>query len=120
MLKPKGILSKLRRAFLVQAVFISIAVLLGVFIASMVIDEILIKSAIQQEADYYWQEKKLNPDFNLPNTSNLQGFSSKAILKQEFNFEGNQAAGFHDHIIDDKHLVLHISEVDNHKLFLVL
>jgi len=119
MYKPKGILSKLRRAFILQAAFISIAVLLSVFIASLVIDEILIKSAIEQEADYYWQQKQLNQDFNLPNTSNLEGFASAAKLMEKFNIDADKAPGFYDHIVEDKHLVLHISETDNKKLFLI-
>ena len=77
MAKSNGLLRKINRAFLLQAGLLSIAALLSVYFAKIVIEEILIKNAIQQEADYFWQKYQQNENFNLPDTLNLTGYLDK-------------------------------------------
>ena len=63
-----GLVKKVNRAFILQAAFISIAVLLSVFFAKIVLEEILINQAIKEEADYFWQNYKKDERFPLPDT----------------------------------------------------
>ncbi len=46
---------KLERVFLLQILFISIAVLLSIATARFVLGGILIQRALQDESDYFWQ-----------------------------------------------------------------
>ena len=119
MLNTKGILNKLKRAFILQGILIAIAVLLSVFLAKVVIDEILIKNALIQEADYYWENFHQNPAINLPDTKNLQGFKDKNQLFDMYAFDANKPAGFYQHLYDNHQLVLYISEKHGEPLYLV-
>ena len=68
MRKRNGLISKITRAFLLQALLISIAALLSVFFAKIVLEEVLIKQAIKEEAEYFWQNYSEDDTFPLPNT----------------------------------------------------
>ena len=70
----RGLIHKINRAFIVQGLFISIAALLSVFFAKVVLEETLIKEAIKQEAEYFWQRYQSDDSFPLPDTQNLTGY----------------------------------------------
>ena len=75
MMQPtSGLIKKVNRAFILQAAFISIAALLSVFFAKIVLEEILINQAIKEEADYFWEEYTKDNSFPLPDTLNLTGY----------------------------------------------
>lgn len=63
---------KLFQAYALQAVLISSATLLSVFIAAYVLEHLLIHRALQQEAEYFWSNTTTNHP--LPNTRNLRAF----------------------------------------------
>ncbi len=66
--------SRLLRAFVLQLALISFATVAGVTVASLVAEKILVKQALTGEADYFWQQRSLNPNFQVPNTLNLMGY----------------------------------------------
>lgn len=119
MAKSSGLLRKINRAFLLQAGLISIAALLSVYFAKIVIEEILIKNAIQQEADYFWQNYQQNENFNLPDTLNLTGYLDKQGITEIAADQIPDQPGFYAYSEHDKKLVLHLSQKKNHSLYLI-
>jgi signal transduction histidine kinase len=57
-----------------QAVYISLAVVVGVFVAAQLMQNLLIEMALQGEADYYWQRETTAPGGPLPDTKNMTGY----------------------------------------------
>ena len=80
MAKPTGLLGKFTRAFWLQVGLITIAAILGVFLAKLMIEERLVKSAILEEADYFWKYYLGDDEFNLPDTKNLTGYLDPNLL----------------------------------------
>ena len=72
--QDKGLVSKLNKVFIIQLVFISLATVGGVFGAAKVVENVLIKQALQGEAKFFWEHRAKNPDFPLPKTMNLTGY----------------------------------------------
>ena len=70
----KGLSRRLGRELLIQAVYISLAVLVGVFVAARLVENVLVEQALRGEADYYWQREQENPRASLPYTKNLTGY----------------------------------------------
>jgi signal transduction histidine kinase len=70
----RGIGARLTRAFLLQAAFVSVAAVAGVFIAGLVLEGRLIREALRSEAEHFWQQRNRLEDFPLPSTKNLTGY----------------------------------------------
>jgi signal transduction histidine kinase len=70
----KGLQYKLVKAFLLQVTLISIATALAVFAAAKVVEDVLIRKALQGEATHFWGLYQKNPDSPKPNTLNLKGY----------------------------------------------
>jgi len=69
-----GLGRTLGKAFLFQAVIIGVVAVLSVWAAKFVLEEVLIKQALRDEARYFWDHRRANPEFPLPDTRNLTGF----------------------------------------------
>ena len=119
MLKTSGLINKINRTFLLQGMLISITAVLSVFFAKTVIDEILIKSAIEQEAGYFWQNYSVDAGVPLPDTSNLTGFFDEARLPGGIRASFPLQSGFHEYNEDGGNYVLHISEQQGRRLYLL-
>ena len=65
---------KLVRVFLLQIALISLVTLAGIYAAKLTLEGILVRAALQGEADYFWQMRDANPQFALPNTMNLKSY----------------------------------------------
>ena len=74
MARDKGLRGDLGRAFLLQACLISAVAVLSVFTAGFLLQEILIKQALQDEADYFWRLRQTDPQLPPPTTHNLTGY----------------------------------------------
>ena len=61
--RSTGLLGKFTRAFWLQVGLITVAAILGVFLAKVMIEETLVKKAILQEAEYYWRSLRADADF---------------------------------------------------------
>ena len=73
-----GINTKLVRVFVLQIVAISVATVLGVFSAGLIAERVLVKEALNGEAEHFWAHYEKDPAFPLPNTNNLTGYLSVA------------------------------------------
>ncbi|HJP35417.1 MAG TPA: sensor histidine kinase, partial [Gammaproteobacteria bacterium] len=64
---------RLWRAFVVQIVLISASAVVGVYLAEFAIRELLIVSALEREAEYFWARQNIDSDTPAPNTNTLIG-----------------------------------------------
>jgi signal transduction histidine kinase len=69
-----GLGRRLSRAFLLQGLFIAAAAILGVFAARFMIEEVLVKQALREEAEYFWTLYQADRRFPPPATRNLTGY----------------------------------------------
>jgi signal transduction histidine kinase len=103
------------RAFMLQVALISIAAVVGVFVASALLEGVLIRAALNDEVIHYWQQRDANPGFQLPNTRNLRGYfddSAPAELRA-------MPPGYHEWTKDGLEYVVNVSERDGQRLYLV-
>lgn len=94
--KRQDLINKINRAFIIQGLFISIAALLSVFFAKIVLEETLIKEAIKQEADYFWKEYRSDNTFSLPDTQNLTAYFDTDSLPEDIQSTLPLDLGFHE------------------------
>ena len=73
-----GLRRRLGRAFLVQALTISVVAALSIWAAAFTLEEVLIKQALEQEAEHYFALRDRLPDAHAPNTRNLTGYLMSA------------------------------------------
>ncbi|MDR1075033.1 MAG: HAMP domain-containing histidine kinase [Xanthomonadaceae bacterium] len=71
---PYGLPRKIRVVFILQLVLVSIAILASYYVVLFGLSTSLVKSILQKEMDYYWQEYTANPALPVPNVYNLRGF----------------------------------------------
>lgn len=57
-----------------QAFYISLAVLVSMFAAGLMVEDVLIEQALEGEAEYYWQRLEKTGVEQLPDTQNLTGY----------------------------------------------
>lgn len=70
----KKIHSQLARAFLLQVGFVSLAAVLGVLAAKLVLEDMLIRQALNDEAAYFWERYHRDPGIPLPDTKNMSAY----------------------------------------------
>lgn len=116
---PYGLPRKIRKVFILQALLASLAVLLGAYLVVLVIKLGLVRTVLQDEAEYYWQQRAGNAVLAPPNTLAIHGWLQAAAtpdptIPAELRA---LAPGFHE-LTDADQLVL----VDQHgddRLYLV-
>ncbi len=115
----KSLISRINRAFLLQAGLIAIAAMVGVLGAKVVIEQILIREAMFKEEDYFWSQYAKNPNFPLPDTTNLTGYFNPEELPIEISDELIAQQGFIEFGTGVDRKVLHVTEQNGKKLYLV-
>jgi signal transduction histidine kinase len=73
-LPARGLRGRLWIAFVLQTVSIALATLFGVYAAMVVLRDVLIERALTDEATHYWNGRRENPDWPVPNTYNMHGY----------------------------------------------
>lgn len=68
---------KLIKVFLIQITLISLVTLAGVYAAKATLEDILVRAALEGEAEHFWQMREQDPDFPLPNTMNLMAYMAE-------------------------------------------
>lgn len=116
---PQGLPRKLRIAFILQAVMVSLAIVLGVYLISAVIKHSLMNTALQEEATHFWELYDASTAQPPPNTHNLRGYlvlrgHSNLVLPDNLR---SLKPGFHELKADDM-LVL-VDEQPAGRLYLV-
>jgi signal transduction histidine kinase len=126
-MKPRiSVASRLLRAFLLQGVLVGIAGFGGVVLAVFLLEDNLIREALEGEAEHFWTRRAENPAFSLPDTLNMRGYLSTGNVPKELAGLG---IGFHSledmgtifvsDIESADMVVAHVSERSGTRLYLV-
>ncbi len=118
--KRQRLQSKLVRVFAIQLGIISLATLLGVFLSAKIVENVLIKQALDGEASYFWERYQANPDFPLPDTLNLTGYLLTEPTRDSLPDEYQQVVeGYHRVASGDNTPIVHVTQLDDELLVLV-
>ena len=119
---PRGsINNKLVRVFLAQILAISVATILGVYGAAIVVEKVLVREALNGEAEHFWEHLKEDPEFPLPHTNNLDGYlAPNGDVSQVPAWLASIEPGFRRVYTDEgANPVVHVTERNGHLLYLV-
>ena len=105
----------LGRAFMLQVALISIAAVVGVFVASALLEGVLIRAALNDEVTHFWKQHDADPSFQLPNTRNLRGYFDEAA-PSELRV---MTPGYHEWTRDNLDFVVNVTERGGRRLYLV-
>ncbi|MEM6819068.1 MAG: HAMP domain-containing sensor histidine kinase [Pseudomonadota bacterium] len=116
MASNRGLTRRLGRDLALQAIYISLAALVGVFAVSFFLEDVLIKQALRGEADYYWERFETQPDIELPDTRNMTGYRQGVGDGVPENLRGLDL-GFHEQ--EAFSAITYVSERGDERLYLV-
>jgi signal transduction histidine kinase len=105
----------LGRAFMLQVALISMAAVVGVFVASALLEGVLIRAALDDEVNHFWAQRARDADFHLPNTRNLRGYFADTAPADV----SSMTPGYHEWMNDGLEFVVNVSERDGQRLYLV-
>lgn len=114
-----GLLGKFTRAFLLQVGMITLAAILGVYLAKIVIEETLVKNAILEEAEYFWKYYLGDREFALPDTKNLTGYLDPGLLPPVIQDNLPSEPGFYEFSDLSNRLVLYLDRRQGETLYLL-
>lgn len=116
-----GLNTRLVRVFILQVLAISVATVLGVYAAALVVEKVLVQEALNGEAEHFWSLYKHDRSFPLPNTNNLRGY-----MARQSDYSGvpdwlrDKPPGFHRVVESPQsNPVVHISDRGADRLYLV-
>ena len=82
------------RTITFHVVLVAFAAILGTWGAGWVMEELLVRQALDLEAEYFWKQRQENSQFPLPDTRNLTAFfHDDPKMPEELR---NLGPGFHD------------------------
>ncbi len=117
MVAETGLDRRLGRSLLLQAIYISLAVLVGVFVSARLVENVLIEQALIGESDYYWTAEASNPQHPLPDTKNMTSYRS-GFGAGVPEFILNLEPGFHN-LHEPRELLVKVTERNGERLYLV-
>lgn len=119
--RPGGLRSKLVRVFILQLLAISVATILGVLAAAIIVERVLVREALNGEAEHFWSLFRDDHQFPLPNTNNLRGYLAMGDDHSQVpDWLAHQSAGFRRVSLADRSgPLVHVSEHGDARLFLV-
>jgi len=99
---------------------IGLAVVLGIIVTHLLLRQLLVREALAEEADYFWQVVNENPQAALPATKNLRAY----LLPRDASLLPESAhdltLGYHEYHHVEKFNVAYLSQDDNGLQLLVL
>lgn len=114
MAPESGLRARLGRTFLLQVAFIGAAAVISVFLASALLEGVLIRQALRDEASHFWSRREEDASFPLPDTVNLRGYIARVPAGLE-----SLPPGFHDRRTGDVDVVVYVTDEGTERLFLV-
>ena len=112
-----GLGHRLWKAFLLQALLIGITTILGVFAARYILGDVLIKAALQNEADFFWSQYEQDNSHSRPHTYNLTAYLAD-VDNIPATMEGLDL-GFHELMTPHSDFyVIYVSEREGQRLWL--
>ncbi|MEM6986796.1 MAG: HAMP domain-containing sensor histidine kinase [Pseudomonadota bacterium] len=114
----QGLLGTLFRVHILQMLFISVITALGVYVAALVVEKVMIRTALEKEAAHFWQARETDNTHPAPNTANLLGHLSALAQPGDDLFQG-AAPGFQRWQHGDVDTLIHVSAEADQRLVLV-
>lgn len=119
--KRTGIRAKLVRVFLLQVGIISLGILAGIYVTQSLIYGVVMREALNSEAEHYWRRVAEDPNHPLPDVYNLQGYMA---VDGDFSavpeaYRSLPPVGFSELELNGRRTLVHVSERDGKRLFLV-
>ncbi len=114
MAREAGLRARLGRTFLLQVAFIGAAAVISVFLASALLEGVLIRQALRDEAGHFWARRADDATFPLPDTVNLRGYMASVPADL-----ATLTPGFHDRRTGDVDVVVYVTDRGMQRLFLV-
>ena len=111
-----GLTRRLGRELLRQAFYISIAVLVSMFVVGLMIEDVLIEQALEGEADYYWKRVERDGVDTLPDTKNLTAYRAGIGAGVPADLAGLEP-GFH-RSKEPRETIIYVSERDGERVYL--
>jgi signal transduction histidine kinase len=115
-----GLKRRISRTFLRQAAAISVAAVISVYLAAVVIRQVLVTEALRTEADYFWGRHAADRGFPLPDTRNLTGYLAR--IGEEGGLPADLrplAEGYHEVPSAADFTTVYVSRRDGERLYLV-
>ena len=119
--KRKGIRAKLGRAFAIQVTIISVITLGGIVAAYNIIFGVVMRQALNDEAEYFWEHYENDAGHPIPDVYNLQGFmaANGDLSGVPAVYRDLEPIGFTQLDAGDQQALLHVSERNGDRLFMV-
>lgn len=114
MARTSGVRARLGRAFLLQTAFIGLAAVISVFLANILLEGLLIRQALRDEASFFWERQAADPSHPLPATLNLTGYLGNAPAEL-----ARLGPGFHESESTSRPTVVYVTENEGRRLTLV-
>ena len=115
-----GINNKLIRVFIIQMLFISAVTAMGVYVAAIIVEQVMVRAALEDEASHYWKALESDSKHPTPNTDNLRGY--KATLNTLNTLPGflqSETPGYHRVSTQDRQPILYVEDKGSERLFLL-
>jgi len=115
-----SIKTKLVRVFVLQILAISVATILGVYAAAFIVEQVLVREALNGEAEHFWSHYEKDSSFPLPDTNNLTAYLAGSGIREVPRWLEGVEPGFERHRTPaGNNPVVHVSERDGQRLILV-
>lgn len=121
--KQTTIQSKFSQKTTLQVCLIGLVAILSIGLASVVLEQFLVREALKQEASHFWSNFAQDSDFLAPNTANLKGYlfqigehSDLPDLPKDLS---KKHPGFYKMHGQASHSLLYISEDQGHRIYLL-
>ncbi|MEM7218962.1 MAG: HAMP domain-containing sensor histidine kinase [Pseudomonadota bacterium] len=118
-----GLNARLGRLFAIQLAVIGAATLIGIYITQAIVEDLLTRQALVQEAEYFWDKHDLNPRVSLPDTANLTAYlRGRDGVADAGDIPAAIAAiepGYERLEIEDRSVLVHVTDRGAQRLYLV-
>jgi signal transduction histidine kinase len=111
-----GLRGTLTRFFLIQLMLVSLAVVGGTLATNYVIQQVVTRQALREEAAYFWAQRARDPSWHLPDTKNLTGYLAGPDLPDALQ---RLPPGFSELELDDRRPLVFVSDDPRGRLVLV-
>jgi signal transduction histidine kinase len=106
--------ARLGRDFLIQGALIGAVAVIGVFLANVLLETVLIRQALRDEATFFLDNRARDAAFPLPGTLNLTGYM--VDVPEPLAALG---PGFHELRFHDEDTVVYVTDQGGERLYLV-
>ncbi len=117
----KGLGGRLIRVFIMQALAISVVTVIGVYATGRVVEDVLIKQALDGEAEHFWKRYAANSESPEPDTNNLKGYLARGgdLSAIPDPYRGIESGYRRVDAQDGRRPLVHVSNFEQARLYLV-